>query len=288
MPAEDIHNGTKLRAGDAEAGVNFLTPTIEAIARAGVAEGHVYETLDATRLYRDLLSSMPMAFNLFGEASLPEAGLAWARLAERFGVAGGGAEVSDIVFEWSPSRRDPGYTNDRTAFDVAIRFGDPNGPRTIIGIETKYHEHAAKEKAPGRSRLDALRRLEEQTEYLVAIAEQSGVFKPGWQNRVLDTECVSCGAIICWRCRCGGIRTYGRLRPGTCWSTRRATSASEMRPLRMETFSLTPTTRSGQRPLSRWPRWPSRPAAKPGSDSGAGTCREPASGPGMLKRCSNT
>jgi len=92
------------------------------------------------------------------------------------------------VFEWSPARRSNRYTNDRTAFDVALRLGAPDQPRTVVGIETKYHEHSAKEKAPNSRKPDALRRYQEQTEFLVALAEASGVFKPGWQGRVLGTD----------------------------------------------------------------------------------------------------
>lgn len=186
VPAEEIPNGTKLDKRDADAGSNFLNPTIHAIAndRAEAHEDH--QTLDPTRLYRDLLSSMPMAFNLFGEASLPENAEARSRLGALFGVRAG--DHSDIVFEWSPARRDPAYTRDRTAFDVALRIGAPTGPRTVIGIETKYHEHSTKEKRPSARNPHAVRRYEEQTEFLVSIAEESGVFNTGWQDQVLTTD----------------------------------------------------------------------------------------------------
>ena len=184
--SDAIPNGTKLRDVDAQAGSNFLTPTIYAVAQARVRDKQAYETLGATRLYRDLLSSMPMAFNLFGEGSLPQNADSRARLARLFGV--NPAEPSDVVFEWSPGRRSTTYTNDRTAFDVALRLGDPAGPRTVVGIETKYHEHSTKEKVPSSRRPDARRRYEEQTDFLVAIAEASGAFKGGWHARVLGTD----------------------------------------------------------------------------------------------------
>jgi hypothetical protein len=133
VPAEEKRNGTKLTTLDAESGSNFLTPAIHAIAKARAATHEDHQTLDATRLYRDLLSSMPMAFNLFGEASLPENADSRSRLGALFGVEVAGP--SDIVFEWSPARRDSAYTRDRTAFDVALRVGEPTGPWTVIGIE---------------------------------------------------------------------------------------------------------------------------------------------------------
>ena len=183
---DGIPNGTKLRDSDANAGSNFLTPSIFAIAQERVRDRQEYETVDATRLYRDLLSSMPMAFNLLGEASLPRSEDSRARLARLFGVDP--TQPSDIVFEWSPARRSTRYTNDRTAFDVALRLGDPAGPRTVVGIETKYHEHSTKEKAPSSRKPDALRRYKAQTDFLVAIAEASGAFKAGWHQRVLSTD----------------------------------------------------------------------------------------------------
>lgn len=183
---DDVPNGTKLRKLDADAGSNFLTPAIYAIARARVRFGQKHQTLDETRLYRDLLSSMPMAFNLFGHASLPEHEQARRRLATLFGVDV--TSPSGLAFEWSPGRRSPQYTRDRTAFDVALCLGDPAGPRTVIGIETKYHEHCAKETVPSARNPEAVRRHEAQTDFLVAIAESSEAFKPGWQQRVLCTE----------------------------------------------------------------------------------------------------
>jgi hypothetical protein len=188
LPSEEVVNGTKLLDADANAGSNFLTPAIFEAARARVATDRreKHETLDAVRLFRDLLSSMPMAFNLFGEASFPDGEDSRRRLAAAFGVGSG--QLSDLVFEWSPGRLDARYTRDRTAFDVALRVGDPSRPRTVVGIETKYHEHSTKEKKPASSQPAALARWKTQTDFLVSIAEASGVFKPGWKDAVLDTD----------------------------------------------------------------------------------------------------
>jgi hypothetical protein len=103
-----------------------------------------------------------------------------------FGVEPG--PPSDIVFEWSPGRLDERYTRDRKAFDVALRIGDPSAPRTVVGIETKYHEHSTKEKRPNSSQPAALKRRNEQTEFLVSIADVSGVFKPGWKDAIVETD----------------------------------------------------------------------------------------------------
>lgn len=186
IPPEGIQNGTKLLGADAESGANFLTPAIHHVAQARVAAKQEHETLDDKRLFRDLLSSMPMAFNLFGEASLAENALSRRRLAELFGVVA--SEPSDIVFEWSPGRRDARYTRDRTAFDVALRLGPEDAPRTVVGIETKYHEHSAKEAAPSASKPESLQRYTEQTEFLARIADDAGIFKSGWREAILSTD----------------------------------------------------------------------------------------------------
>lgn len=183
---EDVPNGTKLVDADAAAGANFLTQAIHQVAQARVARKQEHETLDDKRLFRDLLSSMPMAFNLFGEASLPENDVSRFRLAELFGVVA--SEPSDIVFEWSPGRRDDQYTRDRTAFDVALRFGPEGGPRTVVGVETKYHEHSAKEARPSANKPVALQRYSDQTEFLAKIADDAGVFKTVWRKAILDSD----------------------------------------------------------------------------------------------------
>ena len=174
-----IPNGTKLTASDAEEGKNFLSDEIREAVQHRIDHPQKYQTFDVARLRGDLLSSMPMAFNLFGEASRQEESKqALARL-----LAPDAKGPIDIVFEWSPERRSLDYTRDRTAFDVAIRIGE--GPRTVIGIETKYHEHSTREKKPTAKQLP---HYEEQTEFLLGKAEKSGVFANGWQDKVLTTD----------------------------------------------------------------------------------------------------
>lgn len=181
-----IPNGTKLRDADAENGLNFLSHDIWDVVQKRVEQTDdqvKHQTLDPVRLRRDLLSSMPMAFNLFAEASVPGNEISRRQLAELFGVSSD--PPSDIVFEWSPERRSEKYTNDRTAFDVALRMGDPSGPRNVVGLETKYHEHSFKE---GKSKPAGAQRHQDQTKFLVDKANSSGAFKPGWEESVLGTD----------------------------------------------------------------------------------------------------
>lgn len=49
-------------------------------------------------------------------------------------------EVTRIEFEHSPSRSDPRFTNDRSAFDVFVEYKRASGKSGFLGIEVKYHE----------------------------------------------------------------------------------------------------------------------------------------------------
>lgn len=171
-----IPNGTKLTEADAAAGRNFLSAAVLEQVNKRLRQPQHDQTLDPNRLQRDLLSSMPMAFNLFGEAcSHPQSKEALTRLLAP-GVAVN-ADSTEIVFEWSPDRRSPEYTRDRTAFDVAILIGPDTGPRAVVGVETKYHEDARPDRAPS----------EEQQRFLEALAEDSGAFVTGWRNAIEGT-----------------------------------------------------------------------------------------------------
>lgn len=172
-------NGSTLADEVGRSHVNFLSDGIKSAVHRRVANKQKWQTFDEQRLRNHLLSSMPMCFNLFGELDgdpdrLTEAG------SSLFGTTTPG---NRIEFEWSPSRLDPAYTGDRTAFDAALFFGDPTiGCQTVIGVETKYHEHAVKEKAPdATTRMPRYREITER-----AIAERN-VFKPEWESRILRT-----------------------------------------------------------------------------------------------------
>jgi hypothetical protein len=177
-----VFNGSKLTAHDAEQGANFLSPTIRSAVEARLAHPEQYETLSESRLRQDLLSSMPMCFNLFGEVGADQQR---ARAVVEHLLPGAQPGPVEVKFEWSPARRSSKYTRDRTAFDVALIVGAEGTPRDFVGIETKYHEHSAKEQNPNSKTAE---RHHDQTEFLVGVAEDSGVFVEGWQDAVLDTD----------------------------------------------------------------------------------------------------
>jgi hypothetical protein len=170
-------NGSVLMEEDGDAYANFLSPRIvEAVKhRLHEDQRQTSQQLQESRLLNHLLSSMPMCFNLFGELHDDPERLTAAGKA-LWNVAGEGQAVE---FEWSPGRHDPRYTGDGTAFDVGMFFGEPGGSRTVVGIETKYHEHAVTESEP-----NAETRLPRYQE----VAERSEAFKPDWRKRILGTE----------------------------------------------------------------------------------------------------
>ncbi|MFD7077155.1 hypothetical protein ACFV9G_23300 [Nocardioides sp. NPDC059952] len=193
---EPVKNGAKLRP-DGPRDEDFRNFLDSADIRNAVRHRSAPETkrtepgqqFKEDRLRYDLLSSMPMCLNLFGELHQDRERLT--NVGKKlFGVEEAGLYVK---FEHSPRRQSLAFTNDGTAFDVALFFGSDDGPQTVVGIETKYHEHAVREAAPDT--LTAMRpaipehrlkmpRYREITER----ARDDGVFKPGWEKVVLGTS----------------------------------------------------------------------------------------------------
>ncbi len=69
------------------------------------------------------------------------------------------------------------FLGNQSAFDAAIELDIGGGSLGLIGIETKYHEHAVVEPAPSAAAV--ARYLE--------VTERSGAFAQGWRERVLGT-----------------------------------------------------------------------------------------------------
>ncbi len=103
------------------------------------------------RMYGNLLSSQPLAFNLFGplQRNLDLATSVFAQMLPRRC-----ARVTKIAFEFSPGRKDVRYTHDGSAFDVCVWFDTPEGGRGFTGIEVKYHENLNEEADDHRRRYD--------------------------------------------------------------------------------------------------------------------------------------
>lgn len=167
--------GSRISHAAGRTGGNFMLPVIAALARRELAYREPGALIDENRLATNLLSSMPLAFNLFGLLRLDLA-LAGRVLAEMFPDLAG-AEVRAVWFEHSPGRGNPVLTGDYSAFDVFIRYTTKAGANGFVAIEVKYSE-SCQEPAPGiRPRYDDL-------------AEVSGLFvepmKPALRSNPLQ------------------------------------------------------------------------------------------------------
>lgn len=176
--------GSRLDAEFArKSGRNFLTDAALKSVRRRIADHEPHQTLDENRLYCDLLSSMPMCFNLFGEL---QADLDLSDRAVHAWWPDVPGRVRAVRFEWSPGRRLPDeYLENRSAFDVAFELELEDGRRGALGVETKYHEDCKREKAPND---DRQRRYERVTAVSGALSPESvrGILGTDLQQIWLD------------------------------------------------------------------------------------------------------
>jgi len=126
--------GSRLRREDVaeRRDLNFLDPKIAGYAqRRAVEVQREGGTLEPVRLFRNMLSSMPLCFNVFGMIrETPDAQLEFVQ--QLFDPSAVGIEM--IECEWTPVAG----LGDRTAFDAAIVTRHVDGSTHLIGIETKY------------------------------------------------------------------------------------------------------------------------------------------------------
>lgn len=109
--------------------------------------------IDQERLWTNLLSSQPLAFNLFGALKLnPDKANAFFRALFPDYVD----RVEDIWFEHSPGRGDPAFTADHSAFDVFAPVITTTGESGFVAIEVKYSETMMEPVAQIKPRYDEL------------------------------------------------------------------------------------------------------------------------------------
>ena len=152
--------GNYIMNGD-KTGKNFLEDYIFDYAKKRVNNRKHYETIKEERLFNNLLSSQPMAFNLFCplikmleedessttdilRAALPDYNI---------------NKVTKIDLEFIPDNFKE-LTNDLTAMDAIIEFTDNDGIPSFIAIETKYSENLgvneASRKGKGKETITSL------------------------------------------------------------------------------------------------------------------------------------
>ena len=141
--------------------LNFLVPAAYAHAARRIAlvraEGG---TMEEDRLRRNLLSSMPLCFNIFGAIGTHPAFPQLLRLLFDPDVA----DLDAVECEWAP-QPPSNHLDDRSAFDAFVAYRHESGRSCFVGIETKYTEPFS----PYKYEKPAYRR----------VTEESGWFKPG-------------------------------------------------------------------------------------------------------------
>lgn len=154
--------GSRITEAAGKHGGNFLTPDITALVRRECVYRELGAMIEVDRLRENLLSSMPLTFNVFAPLKLD------LRQATRFVaelLPGFMSEVRAIKFEHSPGRGRETYTRDYSAFDLAIYGVTPTGERAVAAFEIKYSEGTF-EPTPNRI-----------SDRQLAIAANSGLYR---------------------------------------------------------------------------------------------------------------
>lgn len=123
-------------------GLNFISPIAFTYAKQKVLDKQVNQDLliDEYRLFNNMLSSMPMCFNLFSdlrELLVTDSKRASVVIKRMFQEIGWIDTVTYIDVEFIP-RPITNYTNDKSAFDALVLVKDRHGAKGLIAIETKY------------------------------------------------------------------------------------------------------------------------------------------------------
>jgi hypothetical protein len=173
-----------LRDVVARPGLNFLSrdAATYALERADLVE-KAGGTIDKARLARNMLSSMPMCFSIFGDLrSRPDRGLDVVRaFLDPHAVA---VEVMECA--WRPA---VDVLGDQSGFDAVVVTSRADGSRHLVGIDVKYTE--------------SFNRTIYNSESYRQAHEHSGWFHPGttrpllgpatnqlWRTSLLAAACV--------------------------------------------------------------------------------------------------
>lgn len=150
---------------------NFLTEKIKEIVTNEVRNSHKSgKLISEPRIWNNLLSSQPLAFNLFGELHSDT------KLSTQFFQNLFPSIIEKIIkidFEYSPGRRNKKYTGDRSAFDVFVEYESKDSRKKgFLGIEVKYTETLAEE-----SKKESEKIFERHKSRYLEITNQLNIYK---------------------------------------------------------------------------------------------------------------
>lgn len=161
-------------------GKNFVDKYTFNYAKSRVKNLKAHETIDEYRLFNNMLSSQPMAFNLFCpfmrmleegkdrivtsvfKAIFPDMHI---------------AEVTEVGLEYLHTDI-KNYLNDCTAMDAIVRYKDTEGKTAFIAIETKYTD------VLGENTSNKERAQDRYREWIKRI----GMFKTETESKLLSGE----------------------------------------------------------------------------------------------------
>jgi len=182
--------GSMLSISDAQSGANFMHSDIFGQVRCDLAYREPGALIDQERMFGNLLSSMPLAFNLLVPLKKDKA-LArrvFAKLAPNVAK-----RVAHLQFEHSPGRGDPTFTADGTAFDAFVSSIGPDGRKTFIAIEVKYSEGMTEPEPRLRPRYDELSRVSGLYAEPDSDALRRNPLQQFWRQHMLAQAMVDCG-----------------------------------------------------------------------------------------------
>jgi hypothetical protein len=182
--------GSKLAPSAAEAGANFLSPEIFGQARCDLAYREPGALIDAERLWANLLSSMPLAFNLLAPLKTDKmlARKVFAKL-----LPGFAKQIIHLQYEHSPGRGDPTFTADGSAFDAFISARSAEGAKLFMALEIKYSEGMVEPEARLRPRYDALSETSGLYSEPQAEALRKNPLQQFWRQHMLAQSMLDCG-----------------------------------------------------------------------------------------------
>jgi hypothetical protein len=144
---QPTYYGNMIKDGESN-GRNFFYPETFAYAQWRVRTRLPKETIDDYRLFNNLMSSMPMAFNLFHPLMMlhSQNPAAVDKMMHNAFPDLPIYKIKEIGLEYIPTPIEH-YTNDKSAMDAFITFYDKEGREHIIAIETKYTDSLGTNKA---------------------------------------------------------------------------------------------------------------------------------------------
>lgn len=140
---------------------NFLTEHAFNYATERVKSKKPYETIETDRLFNNLLSSQPMAFNLFCplRQMLEESPEAATRAIKAALAVYHIHKITEVDLEFIPENYGE-LTGDKSAMDAIIKFIGTDGKKAFIAVETKYSENLGTNVASKREKsIEAIKHL---------------------------------------------------------------------------------------------------------------------------------